>query len=168
MSGRDTLRVELGTRSYDIVVGTCRSAGFEPKLERTVKTPLLALDTWKRGMYKVTNQLGGTAYEHGHIEGIAVLGKTGTAEVKKHHKEDGDRDLERWNPSAAHAWLAGWAPADDPELVIVVLVEHGGGGGQAAWPIAKQIIDGYYTKLHPMPFKDMPAVKRVPRAEAAQ
>ena len=134
---------------------------YDPKVERQVKTPVLAVDTWKRGMFKVTNELGGTAFEHGHIEGITVLGKTGTAEVKKHHHEDGDRDLERWNPSAAHAWFAGWAPAEDPELAIVVLVEHGGGGGQVAWPIAKQILEGYYTKLHPVPFKDMPAVKRV-------
>ncbi|HTR52577.1 MAG TPA: penicillin-binding protein 2 [Kofleriaceae bacterium] len=137
--------------------------GFEPKVERQVKTPALALDTWRRGMFKVTNELGGTAYEHGHVEGITVLGKTGTAEVKKHHKEDGERDLDRWNPNESHAWFAGWAPADDPELAVVVLVEHGGPGGQVAWPIAKQILEGYYTKIHPVPFKDMPPVKRDPR-----
>jgi penicillin-binding protein 2 len=136
---------------------------YEPKVERTVKTPALALDTWRRGMYKVTNELGGTAYEHGHLEGITVLGKTGTAEVKKHHREEAEKDLDRWNPNAAHAWFAGWVPADDPELAIVVLVEHGGAGGQVAWPIAKQILEGYYTKIHPVPFKDMPAVKRVPQ-----
>jgi len=136
---------------------------FEPKVERTVKTPAVALDTWRRGMFKVTNELGGTAFEHGHIENLTVMGKTGTAEVKKHHKEDGERDLDRWNPNAAHAWFAGWAPAEDPELAIVVLVEHGGAGGQVAWPIAKQIIESYYTKIHPVPFKDMPPVKREPR-----
>ena len=135
---------------------------YDPKVERTIHTPLDALDTWKRGMYKVTNELGGTAYEHGHIEGLTVLGKTGTAEVKKHHKESAD-DYEKWNPNAAHAWFAGIAPAEDPEIAIVVLVEHGGGGGQTAWPIAKQIIEGYFTKIHPLgtPIKDMPAVKRV-------
>jgi penicillin-binding protein 2 len=135
---------------------------YQPK-SRHVDTPLLALDTWRRGMFKVTNELGGTAFEHGHIEGITVMGKTGTAEVKKHHKEDNERDLEKWNPNAAHAWFAGWAPAEDPELAIVVLVEHGGAGGQVAWPIAKQVIEGYFTKIHPVPFKDMPAVKRAPR-----
>jgi penicillin-binding protein 2 len=135
---------------------------YEPKFKH-VKTPLLALDTWRRGMFKVTNELGGTAFEHGHIEGITVLGKTGTAEVKKHHKDENEKDLEKWNPNAAHAWFAGWAPADDPELAIVVLVEHGGAGGQVAWPIAKQVLEGYFSKIHAMPFKDMPAVKRPPR-----
>jgi len=137
---------------------------YQPKVERQVKTPIDALDTWRRGMYKVTNELGGTAYEYGHIEGLTVLGKTGTAEMgKKHHHEDSDRDLEKWNPDSADAWFAGWAPAEDPELAIVVLVEHGGAGGHVAWPIAKQILEGYFTKIHPLgtPLKDMPAVKRV-------
>jgi len=135
---------------------------FQPKVEHQVKTPLDAVDTWKRGMFKVTNELGGTAYAHGHIEGLTVLGKTGTAEVKKHHREDHERDLEKWNPNSAHAWFAGFAPAEDPEIAIVVLVEHGGEGGAVAWPIAKQIIEGYFTKTHPLgtPIKDMPGIRR--------
>ena len=100
-------------------------------------------------MFKVTNELGGTAFEHGHIENLIVLGKTGTAEVKKHHKQEEERDLDRWNPNAAHAWFAGWAPAEDPEIAIVVFVEHGGAGGQVAWPIGKQILESYYVfRIH--------------------
>ncbi|MEP6865218.1 MAG: penicillin-binding transpeptidase domain-containing protein, partial [Deltaproteobacteria bacterium] len=138
---------------------------YEPKAARTMKTPLDAVETWKKGMYLVTNQLGGTAYEHGHIENVTVLGKTGTAEVKKHHRQEDEKDLDRWNPNAAHAWFAGFAPAEDPEIAIVVLAEHGGAGGQVAWPIAKQILEGYYTKIHPSspPPRDMPAVKRAPK-----
>ncbi|MDB4955436.1 MAG: penicillin-binding protein 2 [Myxococcales bacterium] len=147
---------------------------YDPKAARTIKTPVDALDTWKRGMYKVTNELGGTAYEHGHIEGVTVLGKTGTAEVKKHHRDSDEKDVDGWHPNAAHAWFAGWAPVEDPEIAIVVLVEHGGAGGQVAWPIAKQILEGYFTGINsrapwrasghpssPLP-KDMPAVKRFP------
>ena len=138
---------------------------YDPKIAHAVKTPLDAVETWKKGMYLVTNQLGGTAYEHGHIEGVTVLGKTGTAEVKKHHRQEDEKDLDRWNPNAAHAWFAGFAPADDPEIAIVVLAEHGGAGGQVAWPIAKQILEGYFTKIHPSspPPRDMPAVKRMPK-----
>ncbi len=140
---------------------------YGPKVAHAVKTPPDALETWKKGMYLVTNQLGGTAYEHGHVENLTVLGKTGTAEVKKHHKQEDEKDLERWNPNAAHAWFAGWAPAEDPEIAIVVLAEHGGAGGQVAWPIAKQILEGYFMKIHPMspPPRDMPPVKRLPKAE---
>jgi len=137
---------------------------YDSKVAHQVKTPLDAVESWKKGMYLVTNQLGGTAFEHGHIENLTVLGKTGTAEVKKHHRED-DKDMDRWNPNAAHAWFAGFAPADDPEIAIVVLAEHGGAGGQVAWPIAKQILEGYFTKIHASspPPRDMPAVKRLPK-----
>jgi penicillin-binding protein 2 len=124
---------------------------YEPQIAKQLSTPSAALEVWRRGMWKVTNEPGGTAFEHGHTDVVPVMGKTGTAEVKKHHKEGDEKDRDRWNPSAAHAWFAGWAPAEDPEIAIVVLVEHGGGGGAVAAPIAKQIIEGYFTKIHPAP-----------------
>jgi hypothetical protein len=34
--------------------------------------------------------------------------------------------------------------------VIVVFVEHGGSGGRVAWPIAKSILESYFTKIHPV------------------
>jgi len=124
---------------------------YEPKISKLVKTPADALDIWNRGMWKVTNEVGGTAFDHGHTDVVTVMGKTGTAEVKKHHKQEDEKDLDRWNPNAAHAWFAGWAPAEDPEIAIVVLVEHGGAGGTVAWPIAKQILEGYFTKIKAPP-----------------
>jgi penicillin-binding protein 2 len=53
-----------------------------------------------------------------------VAGKTGTP-----HAEEGG-----WS----HGWFAGYAPADKPEVVVVVFLEHGTGPGDAA-PIAGQI-----------------------------
>ncbi|MCF6461870.1 peptidoglycan D,D-transpeptidase FtsI family protein [Clostridium sp. Cult1] len=60
------------------------------------------------------------------IKNIRVAGKTGTAE----------------NPSGkAHAWFIGFAPADDPKIAVaVVLEEEGSTGGQAAAPIARNIM----------------------------
>ncbi len=131
---------------------------YGPQIAKQVRTPADALDIWKRGMWKVTNEAGGTAFEHGHVDVVTVMGKTGTAEVKKHHKQDDEKELDRWNPNATHAWFAGWAPAEDPEIVIVVLVEHGGAGGTVAWPIAKQIIEGYFTKIAGRPAAPHPAM----------
>jgi penicillin-binding protein A len=59
------------------------------------------------------------------ISGVQVAGKTGTAQVAT-----GD----------SHAWFAGFAPADDPQVAVVVIVENGGSGGTVAAPIAKQVI----------------------------
>jgi penicillin-binding protein 2 len=120
---------------------------YDPKVAKTVKIPSDALATWKKGMWKVNNEPGGTAFDHGYSSVVQIMGKTGTAEVKKHHDDHEHKDLEKWNPNASHAWFAGWAPAEDPELVIITLIEHGGAGGTNAWPIAQRILEGYFTKL---------------------
>jgi len=120
---------------------------YEPTVVREIKTPPAALDIWRRGMWKVTNEPGGTAFDHGHVAVAPVMGKTGTAEIlTRKRKKDEERDIEGYQPTRSHAWFAGWAPAEDPEFVIVVLVEHGGSGGRVAWPLAKQIIEGYYAR----------------------
>jgi penicillin-binding protein A len=59
------------------------------------------------------------------LSGVQVAGKTGTAEVA---------DAE------PHAWFTGFAPADDPQVVVAVLVENAGTGGGIAAPIARQVI----------------------------
>lgn len=122
---------------------------YDPKVAKTVHAPADAVETWKRGMWLVNNQPGGTAYDHGRSTVVTVAGKTGTAEVKKHHKDSENKELDKWNPNASHAWFAGFAPAEDPEIAVVVLVEHGGAGGTNAWPIALRVIDGYFGKIKP-------------------
>jgi penicillin-binding protein 2 len=123
---------------------------YEPQKAREIKIPSDALDIWRRGMWKVTNEPTGTAFDHGYVALVDVMGKTGTAEIrtKARKKEEIERDIDNWNPARSHAWFAGWAPANDPEFVVVVFVEHGGSGGKVAWPIAKKIIEGYYTKIN--------------------
>ncbi len=59
------------------------------------------------------------------VSGVQVAGKTGTAEVAGNEP---------------HAWFAGFAPAGDPQVAVVVLVENGGSGGTVAAPIAKKVI----------------------------
>ncbi len=43
-----------------------------------------------------------------------------------------------------HAWFAGFAPADAPELAVVVLNEHGGQGGTDATPTAMAVFQKYF------------------------
>ncbi len=71
--------------------------------------------------------------------GIAVAGKTGTAEAP------GPDPL-------PHSWFASYAPADDPEIAIVVVVEHAGEGSTVAAPLTRQVIEAYYgIDLSPLP-----------------
>ncbi len=62
---------------------------------------------------------------------VSVAGKTGTAEY-----EIGK------NP---HAWFVGFAPVENPEIVVSVIVESAGSGSKYAVPIAKKILQAYYN-----------------------
>lgn len=74
---------------------------------------------------------GATEYgiaQGGRPANISVAGKTGTA-------------ADPGNPQT-HAWFAGFAPADHPQIVVVVFLEHGRGGAEAA-NIARVIFETY-------------------------
>ena len=43
-----------------------------------------------------------------------------------------------------HSWLAGFAPADNPEVAFVVILEEAGFGAQAAGPAAVDILREYF------------------------
>lgn len=56
-----------------------------------------------------------------------IAGKTGTAQ---------------WgNGEPNHAWFAGFAPYDDPKIVVAVMVEAGGEGTAAAAPVARDVME---------------------------
>ena len=94
-----------------------------------------------RGLVGVVNNELGTAYSE-RLEAVTVAGKTGTAEVGIERKE-GEEIIEGWDVTKDHAWFAGYAPAEDPEIVVVALVAHGGVGADAAAPIVMRVIDHY-------------------------
>ncbi|WP_246519398.1 penicillin-binding protein 2 [Thermocatellispora tengchongensis] len=60
---------------------------------------------------------------------LAVAGKTGTAEAY------GEEDT---------SWFASFAPARDPEYVVVAVISQGGSGGEAAAPAVREIWSGMY------------------------
>ncbi|HVE86733.1 MAG TPA: penicillin-binding protein 2, partial [Myxococcales bacterium] len=84
------------------------------------------------GLTAVVNEAGGTAY-HARLPDILVAGKTGTAQVRA--LVDGKLRSNDYF-SRHHAWFASFAPADKPEVAVVVLNEHGGHGGAVAAPTA--------------------------------
>ncbi len=71
------------------------------------------------------------------VPGVDIAGKTGTAQTIA--KSDAAKGQD-------HAWFASFAPADDPQYVVVVLVERGGKGGQVAAPIARQIYEAIFLQ----------------------
>lgn len=61
-----------------------------------------------------------------------AAGKTGTAQTGVYGKN--------------HGWFVGFAPYDNPEIVLAVLVEEGTGGSTDAVPIAKEVLYYYLTE----------------------
>jgi penicillin-binding protein 2 len=121
---------------------------YKPEVKQRITTPPEMVDLWKRGMWKAVNEPGGTSWEHATSAIVPITGKSGTAQVKaKRAKKDEPAYPRGWHPSVDHAWFAGWAPADAPEVAIVVLIEHGGSGGKVAGPVAKAILEGWWTKV---------------------
>ncbi len=122
----------------------------QPELRRRIAFSPATLEAIKQGMWRAVNAPGGTAHRFGRSEVVEMVGKTGTAQVRARRPKDaapvGPQD---WDPSRDHAWFAGWAPASRPEIAIVVLVEHGGSGGGVAAPVAREIVDGYFTSVKP-------------------
>ena len=44
-----------------------------------------------------------------------------------------------------HAWYTGYAPADDPKIVMTVLIEGGGEGSSIAAPIVKETFRWFFS-----------------------
>ncbi len=67
---------------------------------------------------------------------MSVAGKTGTAEFGP--------DL-GGGTYASHAWFTGFAPAEDPEVAVVVFLEQGNGAKNAA-PLGGRILNYYFHR----------------------
>jgi penicillin-binding protein 2 len=79
------------------------------------------------------------------VPGVAVAGKTGTAEFCDSYPSCLDRD---GRVRTSHAWFTAYAPAQNPEIAVVVFVYGGGEGSTVALPIAGEILR-YYFGLEP-------------------
>jgi penicillin-binding protein 2 len=95
-----------------------------------------SLQAVRRALCDVVECERGTAYTTGGPSRPSMAGKTGTAE-----SSGGLPD---------HAWFAGYAPAEVPEVAFVVALEHGGEAAQTAVPLARRLLEhmerlGYFS-----------------------
>jgi len=64
------------------------------------------------------------------LPGVAVAGKTGTAELRPNSRD----------PKDADAWFVAFAPATRPKVAVAVMLVGAGFGGTAAAPIARAVL----------------------------
>jgi penicillin-binding protein 2 len=115
---------------------------FQPKLVRKVEIAPEHHRIVVDALTAVVNEPGGTAYA-ARLKDIKVAGKTGTAQVARLGSVRLKKDnIEFWERD--HAWFASFAPAEAPEIAVIVLNEHGGHGASDAAPAAMAIIHKYF------------------------
>jgi penicillin-binding protein 2 len=103
------------------------SVDIEPKILKQDFISKKSIDTVRDGMRRTV--VSGSARSLSVVP-VSVAGKTGTAQWK--------------NGKNTHAWFTGFAPFDNPEIVITVLVEEGGEGSSVAVPIARDFLKWYF------------------------
>ena len=111
------------------------------KVDKVLYQNLLSSDNYlilKKALGEVT-QSGGTAYPFFDFEMVhhfRTAGKTGTSEYLDSVS----------GKMLTHAWYSGFAPFDDPEITVTVFLESGGGGADDAAPIARKVMDYYFSR----------------------
>jgi penicillin-binding protein 2 len=95
----------------------------------------------QQGMRQAVIGEGGTA-KNADLPFVAVAGKTGTAE----YCDDVAAPLNLCVPGQwpAHAWFTGYAPYEDPEIIVIAFVYNGDEGSRVALPIVVKTMEEYF------------------------
>lgn len=136
----------------DPVINVYDENFFTTGEKRTVEQ--WAIDKAKEAMREVV--VNGTAVKEFAGFEIPSGGKTGTAEYCDNVAQA--QNLCQPGQWPAHAWYVGYAPYDDPEIVVVAFVYNGGEGSTVAAPIVREIMSAYFE------LKAVDAAKGAPAA----
>lgn len=125
---------------------------FNPVLER----PALELEdpthwlTIQKAMAEVVNNIHGTAHNAFRGVNYTAASKTGTAQVAELSVDEDDNRIKNEDVAERlrdNATFIGFAPAENPEVIIAIAIENVGGGGRNAAPIARVLMDSYFSSL---------------------
>lgn len=104
----------------------------KPEVLSKMNIPQNYLDAIKLGMKGATEESGTASAAFANFP-IPVGGKTGSAEVGSH----GSKSLQNY------AWYVGFAPYDNPKIVVAALIYQGGSGSYTAY-VARDIMNAYF------------------------
>lgn len=98
-------------------------------------------------MMDTVHSPNGTAYKIGQDAPYLMAGKTGTAQVfsrKQGEKRQKEEDQVK-KSLRDHALFIVYAPVENPSIAMAVVVENVGSGSRYAAPIARQVLDVWYS-----------------------
>ena len=111
--------------------------------------PIKDINNWEiiiEGMKQTVYGKLGTAKRLNNKLKYTLAGKTGTAQVfgldpeEEYIAENIDEKLRD------HALFTGFAPIENPQVAIAIIVENAGSGSSKAAPLAKALLDEYFSK----------------------
>lgn len=108
----------------------------EPELLRVAAISEETFKIIQEGMRRATqvSPRVGTAWFQFRDLPVTVAAKTGSAQV-----------AEVGSGIPAHSLFVGYAPFENPRIAIAVIVEHGGTGATGATPVAREMIEYFFT-----------------------
>lgn len=103
-------------------------------------------ETIIQGMWEVVNN-GGTGWA-ANVKGFDICGKTGSTQLISTEKDEKkkEEEEEEEEETKTHSWFTGFAPRDNPKIVVTVIIEYGGMGGATAAPLARKLFNSYRRK----------------------
>jgi penicillin-binding protein 2 len=125
---------------------------FTPEIIRTLPISAENLAIVRQGLEAAV--AWGTAVR-AQVPGLNVAGKTGTAEfcdglaIQLGFCANG-------LPRPTHAWFTAYAPAENPQIALVVYIYNGGEGSQAAAPVAQKILQYWFERQSGAPATNSP------------
>ncbi len=124
----------LSNKTVDLIregmVQSCRPGGVGwPLFEFRIKNSELRIDG--KNFLEVPQATNSAAFKD--YRQISIACKTGTAQ------HGGEKDI-------PHAWITLFAPAYDPQIIVTVLAESSGEGSNVAAPIAKKILEKWFSR----------------------
>ncbi|MDP3098276.1 MAG: penicillin-binding transpeptidase domain-containing protein, partial [Syntrophales bacterium] len=118
---------------------------FQPEKQGVLPVRPENIKIINQALWGVVNEKGGTGYILKRQE-QDVCGKTGTSQVIGLPQDEKARKAKRVSADFRdHALFVCFAPYGNPEIVVAVILEHAGHGGAAAAPVARKVIETYFT-----------------------
>ncbi len=132
-------------------------ASYDSKLKYDLKqsddVEKVDFETIIEGLTKVANGPRGTA-RYRSSKKFKMAGKTGTVQVKNFSSNEIYKKCKnRVEEERHHGFFVGFAPVEDPEIVVAALALHACGGSSGAAPMVTELLTSYMKKKHPELFK---------------
>ncbi len=106
--------------------GQAGTLAVDPEVWQRVLRPEIAREIAVAMQQAVEGPLGRQFTAGARVKGLTVAGKSGTAELG--------------GTGEPNSWFIGFAPVENPEIVIAVVVEQGGRGAERAAPIGGDLL----------------------------